>query len=231
MTGKFFSVLLILLVQQSGFYGQLSNNKLESKKTNLEILEQNISGELEKIFYYPDINRDMQFVFLVKAENKDNTQKKFIESVIKKTAERNKIKVSFPKDDNMNPDKINPDNLISNDSSYYKALVTIIKLGVSYPRFGKNRFLGEKTLVRKIISDLDIEITQNNGTKIIEDNINTEYEGEIEYDDYEQLQNSEYSFTRGVPPDISLIETIIFPAAIVLLSAAATVLFFTIRSK
>lgn len=164
-------------------------------------------------------------MFFVNPLNKDNTDRKFIESVIKKSAEKNSLKVSFAKDENME----------SQDSAYYKAKIDIIKLRTSYPRFGKNTFLGEKTLVREISSDLAVEIKHHTASggaaTVIKDNITTIYKGEIQYDDFEQYQTESYKFTQSVPPDISFLESIIFPAAIVLVSAAATILFFTIRSK
>jgi hypothetical protein len=192
-----------------------------SSKPNLEIMEQNISGELEKFFFYPDINRSLQFVFYVESPKGDKTQKRFIESVVRKTAEKNKIRVSFSKDKEM----------VSTDSAYYKARVDIIKLKTSYPKFGKNQFLGEKSLVRDISSDLAIEITQSSGAQAVKDNITTTYKGEIPYDDFERYQSEEYLFTQSEPPDVSFLESIIFPAAIVAVSAVATLLFFTIRSK
>jgi hypothetical protein len=192
-----------------------------SSKPNLEIMEQNISGELEKFFFYPDINRSLQFVFFVESPKGDKTQKRFIESVIRKTAEKNKIRVSFSKDKEMT----------SGDSAYYKAKVDIIKLKTSYPKFGKNQFLGEKSLVRDITSDLAIDITQSSGAQVIKDNITTTYKGGIPFDDFERYQSEEYLFTQSEPPDVSFLESIIFPAAIVTVSAVATLLFFTIRSK
>ncbi len=198
-------------------FGQANTNA----KTNLEIMEQNISGELEKFFYYPDVNRELQFVFFVESAKHDKAEKRFIESVIKKTAEKNKLRISFSKDKEMR----------SADSAYYMAKVDITKLRTSYPRFGKNKFLGEKTLEREVSSDLDIEIKLNTGTTVVKDDITTIYKGLIPLDDYEQYQTEDYKFTQSLPPNIGFIETIIFPAAIVVVSAVATILFFTIRSK
>lgn len=184
-------------------------------------MEQNIQGELEKFFYYPDVNRGLQFVFFVESAKKDKTEKRFIESVIKKTAEKNKIHISFSKDKDMR----------SADSAYYMAKVGITKLRTSYPRFGKNKFLGEKSLEREISSDLNIEISLNNGTTVVKDDITTIYKGLIPFDDYGQFETEEYKFTQSLPPNISFIETIIFPAVIITVSAVAAILFFTIRSK
>lgn len=215
-----FTAFTIIISGSSPLNYSFSQEK-NSSKTNLEIMEQNISGELEKFFYYPDVNRSLQFVFFVESRKKDKTEKRFIEQVIKKAAEKNKIRVSFSKDKEME----------SADSVYYKAEVDITKLKTSYPKFGKNKFLGEKSMVREVSSDMDIEIRLNNGTSVVKDDITTIYKGEIPYDDYGQFQSEEYLFTQSEPPNISFLESIIFPAAIVAVSAVAAVLFFTIRSK
>ena len=84
---------------------------------------------------------------------------------------------------------------------------------------------------RRITSELGIEISSNTGTMIVNDNINTSYTDEIPYDGYEKFESAEYGFTKSFPPDISFIESIIFPAAVITASAIAAILFFTIRSK
>jgi hypothetical protein len=78
---------------------------------------------------------------------------------------------------------------------------------------------------------MEIEISSSTGTSLVKDKITSMYRGEIPYDEYERFQAESYKFTQSVPPDISFLESIIFPAAIVTVSAVATILFFTIRSK
>lgn len=214
MTGTLISAFLIIFGLNICF-------SQTNKKTNLEILEQDIQGELEKFFYYPDLNRNFQFVFYVTSVRKDKSEKKFIESVIKKASDKNKLKISFAKDEEM----------FSADTVYNKARIDIKKLRTDYPKFGKNKFLGEKSIERRVTSELGIEIKQNNGAVIVEDNISTTYKDDIPYDSYKQYQTDEYLFTQSVPPDINLLESIIFPAAVITVSAVAAILFFTIRSK
>lgn len=190
-------------------------------KSNLEVFEQEISGELEKFFFLPGVNRDVKFVFWVSSPKKSKEDKKFIESVLKKTAERNKLKYSIAKDEVMD----------SPDSVYNKCAVTVNKLYTDYTKLIKNGFLGEKSMQREITSSLGINISLNNGEVQVEDEIKTKYDDEIPYDDYTQFESSEYKFTQSTQPDISLLESIIFPAAVVTLSAVAAILFFSIRSK
>lgn len=190
-------------------------------KSNLEVFEQEISGELEKFFFLPGVNRDLKFVFWVSSPKKSKEDKKFIESVLKKTAERNKLKYSIAKDEVMD----------SPDTVYNKCAVTVNKLYTDYTKLIKNGFLGEKSMQREITSSLGINISLNNGEVLVEDEIKTKYDDEIPYDDYTQFESTEYKFTQSTQPDISLLESIIFPAAVVTLSAVAAILFFSIRSK
>jgi hypothetical protein len=190
-------------------------------RSNLEIFEQNISAELEKFYFYPDVNRNIQFVFYVGSVNKNKEEKKFIESIVKKTAAANNLNFSITGDAKME----------SGDSIYNKVRIDIIKLKTEYPSFGKNTFLGDKTIRRKVISELNIMISSGNNPELVSDKIITAYEGTIPYDNYESFQTGEYKFTQSVPPNISFLETIIFPVLIVTASAIATILFFTIRSK
>lgn len=208
-----FLIFTALVIQQTGAQ--------TLKKNNLEIFEQEISSELEKFFYFPEINRDLKLVFWVSSSRKSKEEKKFIESVIRKTAEKNKLKYSFAKNENMD----------APDSIYIKCSITVEKLYTDYTKLIKNGFLGEKSMQREITSVLDVNISLNNGSVLVNDVIKTRYDDEIPYDDYTTLESSEYKFTESSPPDISLLESIIFPAAVITISAVAAILFFSIRSK
>ena len=207
--------LLFTAVFSHGLFAQ------SSIKSNLSVFEQEISGELDKIFYYPEVNRDVKFVFFVTSARENNEEKKFIESVIRKNAEKNRLKIAFAKDEQMD----------ASDSIYNKCRIVIQKLKTSYPKLIKDGFLGEKTMRREVTSLLNVTLTSSNGTILVSDDINTKYADEILYEDYEVYQSSEYLFTQSSPPDISFFESIFFPAAVVTLSAVAAILFFTIRSK
>lgn len=215
MHGTFIYLFSLLFVAGS-FFAQ------SDKKTNLEVLEQDVTAEFEKLFYYPDVNRDLQFVCYVTQKSKDKNEKRFVENILKKSAEKNKLKLSISVGD----------NFTSEDSIYNKLQIEIIKIRTTYPAFGKNRFLGEKTIKREVTSEFNVNISTNSSKRILVfEKVSTTYKDEIPYDDYGQYQSDEYLFTQSTPPDISWFETIIFPAAAVLVSAVVTILFFTIRSK
>lgn len=190
-------------------------------KSNLEVLEQDISGELERFLYYPSVNRSLPFIFRISSLKNNKEEKKFIQNLVKKTASSEKLNISF----------VTGDESATGDSAYNFCRIDVKKLGTVYTKLLKNKFLGEKTMERRITSELGIEISSNTGTMIVNDNINTSYTDEIPYDGYEKFESAEYGFTKSFPPDISFIESIIFPAAVITASAVAAILFFTIRSK
>ncbi|MGH2574586.1 MAG: hypothetical protein ACRDFC_02685 [Ignavibacteria bacterium] len=216
--------IFLLLFNCSAFYCQSSQN---SAKTNLEIFEENISSQLEKYFYYPGLDRDFQFVFMVNPSQGGGDKKpgeseiKFINSLIKKTAESNKLKFSFLK---------NPEELRL-DSSYNLIVIQVYNLETKYTGFKKNKFLGEKTLIRNIKIKIGIEINSNDKKFTLSDYILSDYKDEINLDDYETLEASQYEFTKGIVPEVGVFERIIFPVILITASAAAIILFFSIRSK
>lgn len=217
--GFFFAKITVFLIFTAVFSPGL--NAQSQVKSNLAVFEQEISGELDKFFFFPQVERDRKFVFWVSSVKKNKEEKKFIESVLKKNAETNKLKISFAKDENMD----------SPDSIYNKCSIRINSLKTEYTKLIKNGFLGEKSMQREITSDLDINISGNTGSVLVNDVIKTKFDDEIPYSDYSSYESSEYKFTQSIPPNISFLESIIFPAAVVTLSAVAAILFFTVRTK
>jgi len=213
------SVIIFILLLPAAVSGQ------PAKKFTLEIFELGISTEIEKFFYLPDVNRNFQFIFVVNGYGRsgfDTDKNRFIVSVIKKTAEKNNIRYSFVMD--------SPETL-SNDSVYYMVKVSDINLETKYPKFKKNRFLGDKTLERNVTSNINVDMHSSDNKFAHKNNIVLQYSDEIDYDSYESYESLEYDFTKGRPPKVNALESILFPALLVAISTATTILFFTIRSK
>lgn len=202
----------------------------DKSKTNLEIFEESILTQLEKYIYYPGINRDFIFLFSINNLKSGGNFKeresgeKFLNNIIKKFSEDKKLKFSLI------PDNQNPENL-KLDSNYNLVLLQIYNLETSYPGFKKNRFLGEKTLIRNIKIKIGIEITSSDRKFNLKDIIFTDYRDEIKYDEHNELESSKYEFTRGNVPDTGIFERIIFPVILITASAAVIILFFAIRTK
>jgi hypothetical protein len=215
-------LIVALAVSVSAYDGLMESS---ASKTNLEIFDKSISGELEKFYFLPEINRNYQFVFYVTVNNISDAKlkgaKEYITGLIKKTAGRNNLNFSIAKDTGS----------FRSDSAFYRVNLVINKMRTSYPKFVKNKFLGEKIVQRNIFADLSVVIFSSDGKFQINDGIHVDLKDEVDYENIEQLETEEYSFTQAPPPEVNSIEAVMFPVAIVLISAAATILFFTIRTK
>lgn len=198
----------------------------KGKKTNLEIFDKSISGEFEKLFFMPGVERGEKFIFYVNGYSElgsyiGDYYPPFINSVLRKTADKLKLNYSIAKGLSQ----------FESDTSFNKFRVTIDTIITTYPKFIKNKFLGEKTLQRKLKAVLNVTIITGADRVKHDEKINIDYTDEIELDNYETYETDEYSFTKAVPPEVNVFESIFFPAILVTVSAAATILFFTIRTK
>ena len=225
-------MVVALAVSVSAYDGQSEHRLTEHRpvqpaapKTNLEIFDKSISAEIEKFYFLPEINRNYQFVFYVTVNNISDAKlkgaKEYVTGLIKKTAGRNNLNFSIAKDTGS----------FTSDRAFYKVNLVINKMRTSYPSLLKNKFLGEKIVQRNIFADLSVLILSSDGKVQINDGIHVDLKDEVDYEDIEQLETEEYSFTQARPPEVNSIEAVMFPVAIVLISAAATILFFTIRTK
>jgi len=69
------------------------------------------------------------------------------------------------------------------------------------------------------------------GKDINDRKIYKSYKDEINVDKVEYIENGNYAFLKSVLPEKPFLKKILIPAVIVAVSAIATILFFTIRSK
>jgi hypothetical protein len=212
-------IIFILLFLYINCSGQVK------PKSNLEIFEKTISNELERLFYYPGVDRSAPFIFVISSgdtRNNHNTEViKFLTGLVKKTASGNNLNFSIA------PDSGN----IKTDSVYFLFLLKVNKLMTSYPEFVKNKFLGEKVMRRNITADIPLRIIRKESDFKINDTIKMNYTDEVDLENYKDLESYDYYFTQGRPPAVGIIEKTFFPALLIVVSAAATLLFFIIRTK
>lgn len=197
-------------------------------KTNLEIFDDLISTGLEKYLYYPGINRNLLFIFIVHPNDKDalyirsgGSGGKYLKGLIKKISNEEKLKFSFADDESE----------IRLDSVYNRFVIRTLNLRTVYNGFAKNKFLGEKTISREIKVKISVDIISGFDSLKIHGSIEKDYNDEVNLDYYDNIESSQYEFTQATPPEAGEFESLIFPAVLVLASAGATLLFFVIRSK
>lgn len=194
------------------------SSQSKKPKSTLEIFDENISAVLEEIYLSHGIKKTKSFLFYLPktSGNQQEAQiRKFFVSLIRKTADKNSLKYSIT--DNSGE--------FGEDTSCNKIYLSSSVFKTSFPKFIKRKFLGEKTLQRVISGSFVLEI---NSSPVPFSFVATD---EIDYDEYESYASEEYSFTQAAPPELSTFESVIFPVLLVGVSAAATVLFFIIRTK
>jgi len=106
------------------------------------------------------------------------------------------------------------------------------KLRTNYKEIITSSFLGNKRVKRKIEVVYLYKIIDNNTKEEIYSNtINESFEDDFLLDNLEQIERSNYTFTKGKLPEENLFEKFLVPAVIIAASAVAIILFFVIRSK
>jgi len=124
--------------------------------------------------------------------------------------------------------------LVNEVSDSIDFLVTIKnpKIEIKYNRFFTDKLLGTKKVAREVLVSYDLELIDTKNTSVIyRGNFHKKIKSSFDLDKLNFVEDSRYSFSRTVLPEESTINKFLFPAIIIATSAAAIILFFTIRSK
>lgn len=221
---RLFLIIFISSFLCSVVFSQPEQTSGKKYKTNLEIFDEIISNGLEHFIYYPGISREVPFVFIVNSNDSGKNKKeetRYLTSLIKRKAGEENIKFSF----------IDNQEKLNQDSSYNIFIINSVIMKTTYNGFKKNRFLGEKIINRDINIKISINIISNYNNFKLSDFIAGTSHDEVNLDDYESIESAGYSFSHSDPPKISEFESVMFPAILITASAAATLLFFIIRTK
>jgi uncharacterized ubiquitin-like protein YukD len=90
----------------------------------------------------------------------------------------------------------------------------------------------DKKLNRNLVLSFNFKVKDRARNEIIDSGFLTEsYDDVISYDDVPNAESSNYSFTKGKLPKQPASEKFLIPGIVILVSAVAIILFFTIRSK
>lgn len=110
-------------------------------------------------------------------------------------------------------------------------------ISTKYKKILTDNVIGVKKIVREIsvsyVLELKIENEQASDSLgiILNQNFSKKAEDKIDLDKLEFTEDQRYKFSSSELPEESTLNQIMFPAIIITASAAAIILFFTIRSK
>lgn len=118
------------------------------------------------------------------------------------------------------------------DSSDYKIKINSVSIKPVYSLISETDISGGKLIVRNVSVSYDYEISDYGVNKVLyKDKIYKNKKDKINFDKIFQVEDARYSFAMGKLPDQSGLENYLFPAIIVAVSAAAIILFFSLRSN
>ncbi|MCE1164554.1 MAG: hypothetical protein LWX07_04030 [Bacteroidetes bacterium] len=116
------------------------------------------------------------------------------------------------------------------DTSDFEIHIKNLDMKTSYSRPEGKSLLGDDFTDRTISASFEYGIYRG-GTELSSKKFFENYKDNINVKDYEYVQNQEFTFMNSELPGKSFLGKIFVPAVVVLSSAAAVILFFTIRSK
>jgi len=118
------------------------------------------------------------------------------------------------------------------DSADYNIIIKNTGLRTNYSSIFTDKILGMKKLERIITVSYTLSIRKNDAAFLINEmNIKKSFKDSINLGDQNQLEDKRYTFSQDELPLENSVNNLLFPAILILSSAAAIILFFVIRSK
>jgi len=124
--------------------------------------------------------------------------------------------------------------LINEDSDSIDFLVSIKnpRIEIKYNKYFTDKLLGTKKVAREVLVSYDLElIDTKNSSSIYKENFYKKIKDSFDMDKLDFVEDSRYSFAQSVLPEESSLNKFLFPVILIVTSASAIILFFTIRSK
>lgn len=165
------------------------------------------------------LGKDKFYNLSVESKDGNSDQKSYLITLIKNKLSGYKI-------------LIDADSAEYSDSINYNILIKDILLKTRYVSTYNDNLLGTKKIRREILVSYDVVITDiSNSSEIFKKKFNKKTEDSFNADEQNTVEDRRYNFSQSNLPEENSLNKLIYPAIIILASAIAIVLFFTIRSK
>jgi len=205
MKGLWLIIVVVLLLSGKGI---AQNDYGELPKTNLNTFQE-ITGK--KLNALEDVITLLGKEKVFKITIEDNTeQKDFLVNELKRKFQNVKFVYEV------------------SDSVDFNIKFSSLKFSTNYTNLNSKKFLGDEYVSRELIVSFGLFV---DGKDLKKYNIDQVYIDEVKVDKLEYIESGNYAFLKSVLPEKPFLKKILVPAVIVAVSAIATILFFTIRSK
>lgn len=199
----FYSGLLFLFFFQNAF----PQDSSQKPKTNLENINILLDASFELLGDRLILNKDK--IYLLQINHADNETESYF---------RSRIRGRFPDYKIISDVNLGKDAQIIIDSLY---------LDTKYIKLFEKNLLGDKYIQRKAIVRYNCVFA---GTDIEGYRFNQSFTDDFGLDDLSLVESNNF-FAQGVIPSQSFFAKYLIPSIVVLTSAAAAILFFTVRNK
>ncbi|MBV6479167.1 MAG: hypothetical protein HGGPFJEG_01928 [Ignavibacteria bacterium] len=126
-------------------------------------------------------------------------------------------------------------NLKENVATEKKIVNVFIKnpeIKVRYTGTHTDNFLGSKIVERVVSVKYEIKLLNSDDSSVVySDKFSKKIKSNFNINNIAMVEDERFPFTKSVIPDEDTLNKLILPAVVILASAAAVILFFTIRSK
>lgn len=120
----------------------------------------------------------------------------------------------------------------NSDSAHFKIIISNPVIKVRYPEIFTDNLLGTKRVQRVVSVSYTVQMKSKSDSSVI---YNAGFERSLkdsfDLDKLSFIEDRRFPFSQSKLPEESSLDKILFPALIVLASAATIILFFIIRSK
>lgn len=165
------------------------------------------------------LGKDKFYNLSVNSKDGNSDQKSYLISLIKNKLSGYKL-------------LIDADSAEYSDSIDYNILFKNVVFKTVYKSIYNDNLLGTKMVNRVISVSYDVIITdERTSSQIFNKNFNKKTEDSFKIDEQNLVEDRRYNFSQSNLPEESSLNKVIYPAVIILASAIAIILFFTIRSK
>lgn len=183
-------------------------NNSQRLKTNLENIDVLLDAGFEPMGDRLILNKDK--VYLMQINHSDYETESYFRSRIKSRFHEYKI--------------ISDANL----GSDAKIIIDSLKFDTKYLKLFEKDLLGNKYIKRQSIVKFSCSFT---GTDVQGYRFNESFTDDFELDNLSSVENDKFFFAQGVIPSQSFFSKYLIPSIVILSSAAAAILFFTVRNK
>lgn len=196
-------ILLFVLIQNA-----FPQNNSQRLKTNLENIDVLLDASFELMGDRLILNKDK--IYLIQINHSDYETESYFRSRMKSRFSGYKI--------------ISDANL----GSEAKIIIDSLKIDTKYLKLFEKDLLGDKYIQRQAIVRYRCSFI---GSEVEGYRFNQSFTDDFELDNLSFVENDKFFFAQGVIPSQGFFAKYLVPSLVILASAAAAILFFTVRNK